>query len=432
MRVTRKNPRIGKHPDLFGGESGTHKDVDDMTDDELLALPRDAYTDDEFAELDEWIQEQIHERDPKSKKRIQRLVDLFVDRYKWATEPEYIERYEYESDFDWFFGQSSQDYIIDHLHDYDSSWAANLYAEAKALGYSEDQIEEALAGEDGVLRDSGNYDEEVNVYSQGLESFAINGSIYIERAEIEDALANMHPEEIELAVVEISDETNDVISLGSGDLPPPYEYTVDDIETGYYANLIPKENQIEQELLEALEGKEVPLPPVVTPPEERVLHRFDDGSYLVNLEAGELPDESAALGHCVGDASHGYIGAVLRGDTAIWSLRTAAGRPKLTIEVELDSQGEPLRIEQVKGKRNRLPGYPAGGGKFKPDEVKKLIEAFEALDVEFVNNSDMKKALAELFDTPGSPHYIGPGSGERDNPYEPVGFDVPWRPYDER
>jgi hypothetical protein len=149
---------------------------------------------------------------------------------------------------------------------------------------------------------------------------------------------------------------------------------------------------------ERVEAEEVEA----APPEERVVYRFDDGSYVQRLTAAELPDEGRKMGMCVGRADMGYLSAVRRGVTAILSLRTKAGRPKFTFEVEM-RRGEPTHIIQIKGKANRLPGWDlgkAGSGEMKLDEVQKVVEFVRSYGFDPDNIMDLQPAMERLRQLP--------------------------------
>ena len=110
---------------------------------------------------------------------------------------------------------------------------------------------------------------------------------------------------------------------------------------------------------------------------------------LIKLHASDLRGEGRMMNHCVGQSGMGYIDAVKRGETEIWSLRSRDNKPRFTLEVdsafydvggraEVPEEGDNWRvwrgehIKQLKGKANRTPGFAdvrrTGGIKF-PDEV---------------------------------------------------------------
>ncbi len=138
--------------------------------------------------------------------------------------------------------------------------------------------------------------------------------------------------------------------------------------------------------------------PTKTPADDNKVYTFRDGFYVAELPASALRQEGRELGICVG--SHGYPEKVRSGRTKIFSLRTAAGRPKFTIEADMmHGMSDPVAIRQVKGKGNRLPGFDAGGGgTFKADEVAKLAEFIRSLGIDPAGVNDMKPAMRALTD----------------------------------
>jgi len=63
-------------PGKFKKLARMHVDIDDLEPDELERLPRDAYDDDEWEQLDYKIQQKIYEIDPKSAARIKKLTEI--------------------------------------------------------------------------------------------------------------------------------------------------------------------------------------------------------------------------------------------------------------------------------------------------------------------------------------------------------------------
>lgn len=105
-------------------------------------------------------------------------------------------------------------------------------------------------------------------------------------------------------------------------------------------------------------------------PEEELVWTSEDGRFeaynLKNAEA--LVVESLMLGHCVKD----YRTELEKGSLEIYSLRTAKGKRKLTVEYRTKAKF----VAQVRGKANRLVGGQPGkfhmdypGDKFLPGEV---------------------------------------------------------------
>lgn len=78
----------------------------------------------------------------------------------------------------------------------------------------------------------------------------------------------------------------------------------------------------------------------------------------------EMAYESQQMGHCVGQFGNrkelrggygeNYASACQKGTMRLFSLRTAAGQPRITVNAYVQADGR-LRIEQIKGKQNRAP-----------------------------------------------------------------------------
>lgn len=150
-------------------------------------------------------------------------------------------------------------------------------------------------------------------------------------------------------------------------------------------------------------------------PGERVLLTLQDGFELVELLPSELKAQSRALGICVGDKRYGYGKAIKAGRTKILSLQTQAGKPKFTFEIALGPDGQPEACIQVKGKANRIPGFPnmEGAGKFKPYEVDLVIQCLRYLGLDPTEVDDLEPALREL---PADDERRWPAEWPRSNP----------------
>ncbi|MCS4089675.1 PcfJ domain-containing protein [Rhizobium sp. BK176] len=89
---------------------------------------------------------------------------------------------------------------------------------------------------------------------------------------------------------------------------------------------------------------------VAAPTDSEVVHEFGNGYKMVRLDtSAELEAESSMMQHCVGQGA--YHGAVEAGATGILSLRDAANKAHVTIEIDLGSG----KVVQVKGKQNDIP-----------------------------------------------------------------------------
>jgi hypothetical protein len=108
--------------------------------------------------------------------------------------------------------------------------------------------------------------------------------------------------------------------------------------------------------------------------DEKIVHRFDDGSMMVRVEdPNDLDVEGSFMHHCVGS----YARHVESGDCTIYSLRSKFNQPQATIEVGRDGT-----IKQIKG--------PSNSEIEDDDQVAKISEFFEGRD-------DIKKTAGESY-----------------------------------
>ncbi len=106
--------------------------------------------------------------------------------------------------------------------------------------------------------------------------------------------------------------------------------------------------------------------------DEKIVHRFEDGSMMVRVEdPNDLDVEGSFMHHCVGS----YAKSVEYGDCTIYSLRNKFNQPQATIEVGRDG-----KVKQIKG--------PNNSEIHDEDKVEKIAEFFEGRD-------DIKKKAGE-------------------------------------
>jgi hypothetical protein len=81
----------------------------------------------------------------------------------------------------------------------------------------------------------------------------------------------------------------------------------------------------------------------------------EDGFWTIQrlTSHNQYSDEGGFMGHCVG--GHGYWGRHQNDELDIYSVRNEQGDPTLTIEILKDHDGEPRKIEQIKGSNNETP-----------------------------------------------------------------------------
>ena len=106
--------------------------------------------------------------------------------------------------------------------------------------------------------------------------------------------------------------------------------------------------------------------------DEKIVHRFEDGSMMVRVEdPNDLDVEGNFMHHCVGS----YARQVESGYCTIYSLRNKFNNPEATIEVENDG-----KVKQIKG--------PNNSSITDDEQVEKIKEFFEGRD-------DIKKQSGE-------------------------------------
>lgn len=406
MSLKRRNPKVDTQPDLFGGESPVIVPLDELSENEIKALPREAFSQKEFNELDEDLQEWIHEHDGMSAARIKDMIDAFVSRHEWAISLDEAAQ-QHEGTFDMLISEVE----VKQVRRYYKDEFENFLEHFQAEGFSQDQIKDAL---EEAVHDSNNYTFSYNTDEYGGAFLRSNefASFYMEVNDLHDLTEDMHSDEIEAALEEINRKTDLTLDLGDIEKALEKKYEAFDIQeySAHYADADLDWDKLEEAVKETLSGEE-PAGPATSeevPVSKRIVHKFKDGSYVLDLLPSELPTEGKAMGMCIGRPEMGYIRAVRQGDTKILSLRTQAGRPKFTIEASI-KQGTPLeptpaiyrisRINQIKGKANRLPGWDLGKegrGDLKRDEVEKIKELLNVLDIPPESVSDLRPALQML------------------------------------
>jgi hypothetical protein len=115
--------------------------------------------------------------------------------------------------------------------------------------------------------------------------------------------------------------------------------------------------------------------------DEKIVHRFEDGSMMVRVEdPNDLDVEGNFMHHCVGS----YADKVEYGDCIIYSLRNKFNQPEATIEVERDG-----KVKQIKG--------PSNSKVDDETQVAKIKEFFESRD-DIKKQSGGKNPAANYFE----------------------------------
>ena len=474
IAMRKMNPAFGvKQPDLFGGDSAgtrTHVPISSLTEEQLKSIPRDDYGDDEWEELDPDIQEYIHEHDPASVARVEKVTKPIIEQFKYYEEPDddLMDQW-IDSEREHFEG-----WLGDHDEPIDNR---DIREEVKELV---EEIVEVIARErtpeegapeadeirgaiNNALREADNYNFEItgNEYQREFYKSKVSSQqIYFGGDDFVEMVKGLHPDELERAAKEINRET--YLNLKAADLEPRYygsgmyhgsgiarEFAID-IEPNFYFEATPDWDKIKAAALEEL-GWDEPRQAreAAAPPEARVVYRFPDGWYVQDLLSSELPEETKRMGNiCVGKPQFGYVGAVKAGDAKIYSLRNKGGKPFLTFEAGLVG-GKVVSIRQIKGAGNRFPGWTinkqgkGGYAAMNVDEVKRAVEFVQSLGIDPASVHDLDAArdavltysVSSAPETPDSQFLLNAflgaekNPGRRRNPSDrPLGFNSPWTP----
>jgi hypothetical protein len=448
-----RNPFIGMHPDLFArgeqvvpgestvgvgtkyskdpaalermagwqrGETPMFVPLSELDSDQIRKLPRLAFSNDEWDDLDDDDREWIEDHDEESQERVDALADPFIKRYKWEAEG------------------SDRDYstIEDGLEYYLSERADKMYEEVPSKIYDE-LVEYATergvpeADVDRILNellvDTNNYEISTESYvsSNFIYSEEIRGNVYVERSDWIDEFEACTPDEVERAVAKIAKQTDHVVDVDAEDLAKQ-KYSLEfDFDTGMYmVASIKNWEHIADSAREGIDEVEVPDDkdmPGALPPESRVVYRWPDGFYVQDLLPSELPAEGKTMGMCVGRADMGYGKAVREGTAKILSLRRPSGKPLFTIEAATDLGGRVFieSIDQIKGKANRKPGFDLGKDRemvagygqhperhamtqlqaamgIKRDEVERVLEYVLSIPIDPATVDDLQPAMAAI------------------------------------
>jgi len=375
----KKNPTV----------ESTYVPLDELDYEEIVELPRESFTQEEFDSLDEYVQSTIHINDPQSAKRINDIVQDITNRIDWINEGNIDESTDYFADGIKY--ASKQPDFLDTVPDEDGSIEDLINKYGPILGVP--RVERALLY---YLDDADYYDKSHDDYyypsRSGYFQIPIDRDFYIGSGDIR-GLNDAYPDEIVAALVEIEnirpymvEELGLTLEILLGIRNEGNDFLTAPATTESYA-FTPQWETIVERIEDEL-NDEMPDEPLKTSDrrtyEERKIYTFKDGAYWVELTTEDLPDETLALGHCVGNLEHGYPQAVQSGEVVIYSLRTTSGRSKLTAAFELDDEGDAYKIRDLKGKANRLAGWAGGSegkdrGKVKWMEVQKVGKLLELL-----------------------------------------------------
>lgn len=364
MGGKQKNPQVGFTEDMFapvGTLTPVVKALDELSREEIESLPRAAFSEDEWDQLDDDVQETIYKNDEESKARIQNLVDQFVSRHKWLEDPgESYVRERLESDLDYYFGEMSLDYIERHGSRSDQETVKDLFDELKAQHFTTDQITQAF---DEALQDTSNWDITYGTgeYDRGtIRMIDTDSFFYVDGSDLDEWLEGMFPDEVDLAIAEINNKT--YLNIDADDLNRFYggrggqqhrrEFESSEYVT-YYGTGDPDWNKIEEAVRESLGGEEPEDEEESY--EDRIVYRYKDGWFVVDLLASELRAEGRGRVLCMGDPSMGYIQAVEEGRNKIFSIRMPDNK-RIWSVLGIVEDGKLRYIRQIRTDRNRIPG----------------------------------------------------------------------------
>lgn len=391
-----------------------YKPVEALTEAELRALPRSAYSDAEWESLKLATKKYIVANDPVAKaadearaERIENFVEFFVARHNAIEDSRNYDGNDFGDDFDYLFGEAA-DEVVEKARYYNHREVEEIEEHFTSEGFSEEQVAEALKE---ALQDNNNYEYEYGTdeYRGAMFKASTTQSFYVDREEMSEQLdafydIGLSDEEIEEEIAEALKAVNrkTYLNLKPKDLDFKHELSIDEYVT-IYADANPHWDRVTA-AVESLLGDQGPEaePEPELPAEERVIHRFKDDSYVLKLLPGELAAEGKMMGICVGREEYGYAKAVKAGRTQILSLRRPSGKPLFTFEVKMDA-GRPEKVVQIKGKANRLPGWDlgkTGQGTVKADEVEKAIKIVEVLKLDPEEVADLRPGFRALKSLP--------------------------------
>lgn len=384
--------------------------VEDVPHEQLVRLPRTAFSDQEWEQLDEEDQDAIFENDQESQGRVDQLAQVFIGDWRWQSDPQNMDESEYVENYfePWLESRARASELYDIL-------SRRRYQElvrfAEGMGLDDSDV-------DSVLNDL--------ISLQNYWAFGFGGwqasdfhvetraSLYADKDRWQDEIEGMFVDEVERAIKKIDDETNGDINLDIDDFDLQNRKRYPSIEVewdpGVYFHATLDEVAVERDASDLLRERAEEMGGTAgkkyeelesAPPEERVVYRWPDGFYVQDLTIDEIKKEGPTQGICVHREDMGYLKAVRKGEIKILSLRRPSGKPLFTIEASLDKQGRIKDINQVKGKANRLPGFDLGkvGDMYpiKRDEVERILE-FIAVGAKPLMSEDLELPLENISD----------------------------------
>ncbi len=433
----RKNPYKSTDPKNTSWRDTYFVPLANLSDEEIESLPRSAFNDEEWEELPHTQQEKIWEH-PESQERVDAFVEYLIDQadaHRNLPEQYIVDfcKEEFHS-----YLQERADELVDDANDEEVREIVDFYD-----GYPAGQVKRAISR---ALGDRKNYDYEVGSSGEPAfytatyhdEEFSVDPDDLIKKIRS----IGMFQDEFHMACLRlgkkdsVEDAYRNILRLewpwpsfsGPADEAPLYDKTNKDPKNvppqrviGHlYGNvsvdadvrwdpdwrMIKRDvdNILEQEgaLWEDFEEDDNRPEGDTRPEAERIVHRFPDGFYVLELTPTDMKAEGEEQGHCIGDPGQGFTGAVRNGRGKAWSIRTASGRPKISIFAAIypSPDGVLNIIEQVKGKANRLVGWDlrkvGPPHKVKEHEVVMATAFIESLGTDPFVVGDLLPALAAM------------------------------------
>lgn len=484
-----RNPFRGTHPDLFAGahagadmkdaavgvgprdardpaykirteafkrgETPMVVSLDSLTSEQIRELPRAAFSDKEWDELEDDDREWIEDNDEESQARVDALAAPFISRREGLEESA---RHNTESTAEYFHQWLSEQ--------------TNLHQEMprrqldRLRRFGEEHGVDADDVIDNILADASNYTEDVDSDCSGtFWCEELRESVYLDRDDWAGPMDECTEDEIERAIKKINKETD--LSVDRKDLDRKYDYDSDSIDLGIYVTMrvawesigeMAEEKILELESEEAeaagraleravvpeIEAKNLPRPP------QPVVYEWPDGYTAVDmvtddtevtteetigilrlpvksentkkttvrtrmkegkLAARRLDDEglpifwrgeiamqleSLELAHCVGWANMGYMDGVRDGELKIYSIRRPNnGKPIFTIEAELKDVGDGSgKVESQVVAIEQIKSYANGVPGFPSGQSRDIVLPHVMEEaIKKLNKGDVEKAI---------------------------------------
>ena len=396
-----------------------------LSRDQIRDMPRTSFTPEEWKSLSATDRKYIESSKETTARKIVDLSELIQGMYSDANDRS--ENYDTDEMLTDFIRHNASFAAVPAEHRYQRS-VSKIERIATETG-GEDEVKalydyaQSIGGDTpytltdklvDALEDEDNWEVEVEEWN-GIEGFGIieiPKSIEVDSYALEDLEAATQEElneafESANRAYPESEGFEDTLTKGVISKLPASGRSFD-VEPSYIAILKPDWETIEENIMEELaelahesEGEDqfysVGEP---EPEEDRILYTFKDGAYVLRMIPEDLRECGEELGQCIKDPEYNYSAKLNKGEIALYSIRTAEGRPKITIEIGLDDDGNPVRVGDILGKGNRVVGWGGtpGEGKVKWMETQKVGKVLELLgfDPEIRSLKGAQEAMRKL------------------------------------